>query len=38
MYWQGGGFLSTLGTGIICDVTDQNQALVATCHLPQIQF
>ena len=22
----------------ICDVTGQNQVLVATCHLPQIQF
>ena len=22
----------------ICDVTAQNQALVAICHLPQIQF
>ena len=22
----------------ICDVTGQNQALVAICHLPQIQF
>ena len=21
-----------------CDVTGQNQALVAICHLPQIQF
>ena len=22
----------------ICDVTGQNQALVAICHLPQMQF
>ena len=25
-------------SSVICDVTAQNQAFVAICHLPQIQF
>ena len=29
---------SLLFHGLICDVTGQNQALVAICHLPKIQF